>query len=124
ISASRGKVQRAEPVAALYEQQRVHHVGAQAKLEDQMVTWTPASGTSPDRMDALVWAVTELADGLDATAWIEYMKRRAEEAGMLPRQPEAAATEPESASEPEPETVDPVARLRAARTAALRAHPR
>lgn len=61
VRASRGKYIRAEPVAALYEQGRVHHVGCFGKLEDQMCQWTPLSGDkSPDRMDALVWAITEL----------------------------------------------------------------
>jgi phage terminase large subunit-like protein len=59
VRASRGKQLRAEPVAALYEQGRVHHVGSLVTLEDQMCTWT-AGDKSPDRMDALVWAVTEL----------------------------------------------------------------
>lgn len=61
VRASRGKALRAEPVAALYEQGRVHHVGALTTLEDQMCGWTP-QGTerSPDRLDALVWGVTEL----------------------------------------------------------------
>ena len=59
VHASRGKATRAEPVAALYEQGRVHHVGAFAELEDQMCTWVPGD-VSPDRMDALVWALTEL----------------------------------------------------------------
>lgn len=65
ISASRGKQQRAEPVAALYEQGRVHHVGAFGRLEEQMTTWDPndRSAKSPDRMDALVWALSELALG-------------------------------------------------------------
>ena len=58
VSASRGKVQRAEPVAAAYEQHRVHHVGSLAKLEDQMATWTPQDGTSPDRLDACLAAGT------------------------------------------------------------------
>lgn len=63
VHASRGKRMRAEPVAALYEQGRVHHVvGADlSDLEDQMTTWTPDTGSSPDRLDALVWAVTDLA---------------------------------------------------------------
>jgi phage terminase large subunit-like protein len=66
VRASRGKSVRAEPIAALYEQGRVHHVGCFAKLEDQMVTWDPAFSTkSPDRMDALVWAFTELMLGGD-----------------------------------------------------------
>ncbi len=61
VRASRGKYVRAEPVAALYEQGRVHHAGAFERLEDQMVGWSPQSNErSPDRMDALVWAVTEL----------------------------------------------------------------
>lgn len=62
VHASRGKVARAEPVAALYEQGRVSHVGALPQLEDQMCSWTPGQA-SPDRMDALVWALTELMLG-------------------------------------------------------------
>ena len=61
VHAKRGKVLRAEPVAVLYEQGRVSHVGALARLEDQLTTWDPAaSSASPDRMDALVYALTEL----------------------------------------------------------------
>lgn len=61
IHASRGKRTRAEPVAALYEQGRVHHVGALPELEDQLCLWEATSGDpSPDRLDALVWAVSEL----------------------------------------------------------------
>lgn len=64
VHATRGKAIRAEPIAALYEQGKVHHIGGFAKLEDQMVTWDPAYSTkSPDRMDALVWALTELTSG-------------------------------------------------------------
>jgi len=59
VHASRGKAVRAEPVSALYEQGRVHHVGFFAELEDQLCEWVPG-GTSPDRLDALVWALTEL----------------------------------------------------------------
>lgn len=59
VRASRGKVTRAEPIAALYEQQKVHHVGMFAELEDQMCQWMPGDA-SPDRMDALVWAISEL----------------------------------------------------------------
>jgi phage terminase large subunit-like protein len=62
VSASRGKYIRAEPVAALYEKGEVHHVGAFPELEDQMCEWLPGD-ESPDRMDALVWAITELASG-------------------------------------------------------------
>jgi predicted phage terminase large subunit-like protein len=63
VHASRGKLARAEPVAALYEQGRVHHVGAFPALEDQMCAFTggPLSHSgSPDRVDALVWALSEL----------------------------------------------------------------
>ncbi len=61
VHAAQAKRPRAEPVAALYEQGKVHHVGGFAKLEDQMTTWEALSGQrSPDRMDALVWALTEL----------------------------------------------------------------
>lgn len=60
VRATRGKAVRAEPVAALYAQGRVHHVGAFAELEDQLCTWTPEAPSSPDRLDALVWAVTHL----------------------------------------------------------------
>ncbi len=62
VHASRGKAKRAEPIAALYEQGKVHHVGSFPKLEDQMCTYDPIddTGDSPDRMDALVWALTEL----------------------------------------------------------------
>ncbi|WP_321335823.1 terminase large subunit domain-containing protein [Breoghania sp.] len=63
VRATRGKWLRAEPVAALYEQGRVHHVGAFAKLEDEMCDFGLdglSSGRSPDRLDALVWALTAL----------------------------------------------------------------
>ena len=65
VWASRGKVTRAEPISALYEQGRVRHVGAFARLEDQMCAFTvdfnrSEMGYSPDRVDALVWALTEL----------------------------------------------------------------
>ena len=60
VRASRGKAIRAEPVAALYEQGRVHHIGAFAELEDQMCQYDGSGGKSPDRMDALVWALADL----------------------------------------------------------------
>ena len=60
VSASVGKYARAEPVAALYQQGRVFHVGSFPRLEDQLCTWEPGSSTSPDRMDALVWALSDL----------------------------------------------------------------
>ena len=63
VHAARGKFVRAEPVAALYEQGRVHHVGSFVELEEQMCSYNPAAAkSSPDRMDALVWALTELSE--------------------------------------------------------------
>jgi len=60
VRASRGKKSRAEPIAALYEQGRIFHVGTFDELEDQMVNWTPEDDESPDRMDALVWGLAAL----------------------------------------------------------------
>ena len=61
VHATRGKAIRAEPVSALYEKGRVHHVGDFEELEDEMCNWVPNSGMkSPNRLDALVWAITEL----------------------------------------------------------------
>jgi len=56
VTATRGKATRAEPVVALYEQGRVHHAGVFPALEDQLCTWVPGDA-SPDRLDALVYAV-------------------------------------------------------------------
>ena len=64
VHATRGKALRAEPVAALYERGRVHHVRHLEELETQLCSWTPInSKKSPDRLDALVWAVTDLVLG-------------------------------------------------------------
>jgi phage terminase large subunit-like protein len=60
VHASRGKQTRAEPIAALYEQGKAHHVGVHPELEDQLTSWTPQGGNSPDRLDANVWALSEL----------------------------------------------------------------
>lgn len=60
VHASRGKITRAEPIGALYEQGRVHHVGSFPLMEDEMCNWSPDMGGSPDRMDALVWAITSM----------------------------------------------------------------
>ena len=62
VHASRGKMARAEPVSALYEQGKVKHVRGLNDLEDQMVQWEPLGSIgSPDRLDALVWAITDLS---------------------------------------------------------------
>lgn len=72
VTATRGKYLRAEPVSALYAQGRVHHAGVLKSLEDQMCDHTPdfdraKAGYSPDRLDALVWALTELMLGAPAS---------------------------------------------------------
>lgn len=63
VTATRGKQLRAEPISSLYEQGRVHHYGYFGELETQLCEWTPLSNFSPDRLDALVWALTELSEG-------------------------------------------------------------
>jgi phage terminase large subunit-like protein len=73
VRATRGKRLRAEPVAALYERGLVAHVGALARLEDQMCDFVPGTGKSPDRLDALVWALTDLM--LDAEAGAPKVRR-------------------------------------------------
>jgi phage terminase large subunit-like protein len=60
VTARRSKGARAEPISALYEQGKIKHVGAFDELEDQMCTWVPGDPDSPDRLDALVWALNEL----------------------------------------------------------------
>jgi hypothetical protein len=75
VHASRGKQARAEPVAALYEQGRVHHCGTFIGLEDEMVTWVPLTSTdSPNRVDALVWAFTELLIDGPGTAAVSALR--------------------------------------------------
>ena len=63
VHASRGKVARAEPIAALFEQGRAHLVGLMPELSDQLCCYVPGESSSPDRMDAMVWALSELNDG-------------------------------------------------------------
>ena len=66
VVASRGKAVRAEPIAALYEKGQVHHVGVLPDLEDQLINFTSAGymgDRSPDRADALVWALSDLSQG-------------------------------------------------------------
>lgn len=69
VRATRGKQIRAEPVAAVYTQKKAHHVGNFGELEDQLCQWEPGD-KSPDRLDALVWAVTDLViAGATGFAW-------------------------------------------------------
>jgi phage terminase large subunit-like protein len=69
VHATRGKLVRAEPIAALYEQKRVHHVGTFPDLETQMCSYTGDIKTSPDRLDALVWGLTELSKSRGQVNW-------------------------------------------------------
>jgi hypothetical protein len=104
ISASRGKVLRAEPVSALYEQGLVHHVGRFAVLEDQLCAFTTAGYRgegSPDHADALVFAITELMLK-ESAAILEFYRRQAEETEQdrSHLRPAAQADVGERASEP------------------------
>ena len=84
VWASRGKVARAEPVSALYEQGRVHHIGTFPQLEDQMCAFTTdfdraRAGYSPDRIDALVWGLTDLlVEPMSNYGFFELTRQRAE----------------------------------------------
>ena len=69
VHASRGKLVRAEPIAALYEQRKVSHVGMFSELEEQLCSFTVGSRQSPDRLDALVWALTELSQSSGTAMW-------------------------------------------------------
>ena len=72
VHASRGKRTRAEPIASLYEQNKVHHIDSFERLENQLCNWEANSGDpSPDRLDALVWALTELSgSGNPSIRWL------------------------------------------------------
>ena len=69
VHATRGKMVRAEPISALYEQKKVCHVGILSKLEDQMTSYTGLKGSSPDRLDALVWGLTEISRSSGNPNW-------------------------------------------------------
>lgn len=69
VRATRGKILRAEPISALYEQERVHHVGVFSELESQMCSYTGDTNSSPDRLDALVWGLTELSKSKGQVNW-------------------------------------------------------
>ena len=69
VRATRGKLVRAEPIAALYEQRRVHHIGYFPELESQMCSYLGETKPSPDRLDALVWGLTELSKSKGDVNW-------------------------------------------------------
>lgn len=92
VNARRGKRTRAEPISALYEQGRVHHVGSLPQLEDQMTSWVPDIGDSPDRVDSLVWAVTALkiAGGDQGAGFLEAWRQMVPGAKPDPKDPAPA----------------------------------
>tara|TARA_R100000231_G_scaffold84991_1_gene64575 strand:- start:3517 stop:4764 length:1248 start_codon:yes stop_codon:yes gene_type:complete len=69
VRATRGKILRAEPISSLYEQNRVKHLGVFPELEQQMCSYTGETNTSPDRLDALVWGLTELSKSTGRAEW-------------------------------------------------------
>ena len=103
VRASRGKIVRAEPVAALYDQGRVHHIGTFPQLEDQMTNFTSdidraATGYSPDRVDALVWAFSELlVEPMPGEGLYELYRQQAKAAAQ-PSKPQPAQTVPQPGS--------------------------
>src|ERR1700730_639145 len=103
VRASRGKVVRAEPVAALYQQDRVHHIGTFPQLEDQMTNFTSdidraAAGYSPDRVDALVWAFSELlVEPMKGEGIFELYHQKAEAAAQR-NKPQPAHSVPQPGS--------------------------
>ena len=74
VHASRGKITRAEPIAALAEQNRIHLAGSYPELEDELCTFAAGSPDSPDRMDAMVWAFTELMVDRGEPAILEWAR--------------------------------------------------
>jgi phage terminase large subunit-like protein len=106
VTASRGKVARAEPVSALYEQGRVHHLGVYPELEDQLCGFTShfdrtRAGFSPGRLDALVWALTELlVERMASEGAYEFARQEAEALGYRTERPALEVQQPESTAQP------------------------
>jgi phage terminase large subunit-like protein len=75
VTATRGKVVRAEPISALWEQGRGHVVRSLPKLEDQMCSYTTDTKKSPDNLDAMVWAATELNVGASAMIYLSAISK-------------------------------------------------
>ena len=104
VRASRGKMVRAEPVAALCQQDRIHHIGTFPQLEDQMTNFTSdidraAARYSPDRVDALVWAFSELlVKPMNCEGIYELYRRRDAEAAAQRSKPQPAQTVPQPGS--------------------------
>ncbi|MBV8400986.1 MAG: DNA-packaging protein, partial [Acetobacteraceae bacterium] len=109
VTASRGKVQRAEPVAAIYEQGRVHHVGVFSQLEDELTLFSTAGymgDGSPGRADALVWCLTDLMNQpMNSYGVFEYYRQRAAEIAAA----ETDDDEDDEAPSDRPSVIAPVA---------------
>ena len=94
VTATRGKQVRAEPVSALYEQGRVHHLGVFTELEQELETWTPDAKWSPNRLDALVWGLTYLgligAQGAVIATWNGQTRRTIDSDLLRSRYPDVA----------------------------------
>ena len=73
VRAHVGKKLRAEPIAAMYEQGRIHHVNYHSVLEDQMTTWTPDEPSSPDRLDAMVQGFADLLGTSSVTNYLNAL---------------------------------------------------
>ena len=85
VHASKGKITRAEPISALFEQRRAHLVGGFDLLEDQLATYQAGSAASPDRLDALVWGLTELMiEGGSSIGFLDYMEAQAKAVWGMP----------------------------------------
>jgi hypothetical protein len=100
VHAKRGKLLRAEPISALYEQGRVHHVCGFPQLEDQMTTYA-GGGDSPDRLDALVYCLIELMAAANTTGIIDFYRELVEQDRGLAEAPVPGS----AAAQREPTTV-------------------
>lgn len=123
VRASKGKFARAEPVSALYEQGRVHHVGVFQALEDQLTDYNPQTSTkSPDRLDAMVWAFTELMIDQDV-GLMEHMRQELEKAKTTVANTSSSvsvqASEPVEPEQPAPDVPKPAVPARRKPTGAV-----
>lgn len=113
-NAGNGKHIRAEPVATAYHNDRIRHVGRYDKLEEQLCDFTSigyGGSKSPDRADAWIWAVIHIGLQNNANNWIEFYRRQAEAAGVLPEQ-QAEQKPPEFGFEIAPPVKDKARRVR------------
>jgi phage terminase large subunit-like protein len=130
VTASRGKAVRAEPISLLYEQHRVSHIGDLSDLEDEMCNFSRdgyLGEGSPNRADAVVWALSELMIENDGAGFLEFMRQESEKAEIERR----AAELPKGTGQPAPKPAEPTIAVKPAkppaapsdRRVALRAVP-